>query len=332
MAWLDNRLWAHPKIRNVPKPARWEYVAAVTYSSGFGTGGLLTAGQLKVIECTPNERKLLINAGLWEDAGDGAIRIHDWEEHNSKNDQKRLNDRERKRRQREREADASRGQERDTGRDVTRDVPRARGGGRAPDDGMKSEVLQDTTAAVTSKSTTSTTAASTDEEPDFEHPETAAAVEAAATEQAIHAACKRFGAEPNIAEPWARQLAGSELEAIIARMEMKIRRGTVDVVPGQFVDLMQRQVRENLKKATAVTIRIPTSEETLHADALAYAVGHHPWDVAADLLTRKMTKLDIPAKRRDELLTELHTAYDNHLADAEPDLDDEEPDLEHAAV
>lgn len=347
MAWLDDRIWAHPKIRDVPRATRWEYAASVAYASGFHTEGMLTAGQLKAIECTPKDRELLIKVGLWEDASadgnDGAIRIHDWKDHNGKRDQKRRADRLRKRAARAKDAEMSAGQGADSPQDKVSenegvsagqasDGPRVRDRRRPPDDGVKSEGLQDTTAAVTPKNTTSTSAASSDEEPDFEHPETAAAVEAAATEQAILAACKRFGAEPNVAEPWARQLTGIELEAIVARMEMKIRRGTVDVVPGQFVDLMQRQVRENLKKAAAVTIRIPTSEETLHSDALAYAVGHHPWDVVADLLGRKMKKLDVPAERRDALLAVLHTAYDSRLAHAEPDLGDEEPDLEHAAV
>lgn len=347
MAWLDDRIWAHPKIRDVPRATRWEYAASVAYASGFHTEGMLTAGQLKAIECTSKDRELLIRVGLWEDASadgnDGAIRIHDWKDHNGKRDQKRRADRLRKRAARAKEAEMSAGQGADSPQDKlvenqdvsagqTSDGPRVRDRRRPPDDGVKSEGLQDTTAAVTTKSTTSTTAASSDEEPELEHPETAAAVEAAATEQAILAACKRFGADPNIAEPWARQLTGSELQAIIARVEMKIRRGTVDVVPGQFVDLMQRQVRENLKKATAVTIRIPTSEETLHADTVAYARGHHPWDVAADLLGRKMKKLDVPAERRDALLAELHTAYHGHLADGESDLSDEEPDLEAPAA
>lgn len=316
MAWLDNRLWAHPKVRNVPRAARWEYVAAVTYASGFGTGGLLTAGQLKAIECTQTDRRLLINAGLWEDAGDGSIRIHDWDEHNSKSDEKRLQDRERKRKQRQREADMSRGQERDIQRDVTRDVPRARGGGRPRDDGMTNEEGPDTTAADTPKSTSSTTEASYAEEPNTEHLEDPAAAAEGATESAILDACKRFGAEPNIAEPWARQLAGNELEAIAAKMEMKIRRGTVEHVPGHFVDLLKRQVRANVKAATHVTIHIPTLEENLETDVLAYARGQHPWDVAADLLGRKMAKLDVPAERRDDLLSDLRRVYDAHQADA----------------
>lgn len=160
-----------------------------------------------------------------------------------------------------------------------------------------------------------------DEEPELEEP---AAAEAAATERAILEACTRFGAEPNIAEPWARQLTGADLTAITAKMEMKIRRGTVERVPGQFVDLLQRQVRANIRTSTAVTVKIPTLEETLHADVLSYARGQHPWDVAAELLSRKMTKLDVPAERHASLLAELEAAYINHR--------DEEPDLDHAAA
>lgn len=169
-----------------------------------------------------------------------------------------------------------------------------------------------TTAAAGVQRTSSTTEANYAE---TEHLQEPAAAQVAATEPAIHDACKRFGAEPNIAEPWARQLTAGDLETIVAKMESKIRRGTVERVPAQFVDLMQRQVKANVKKRAAVTIHIPTLEETVHADVAQYARGGTPWDVAADLLTRKMRKLDVPAEQRDQLLDELHAIYDDQ-ADA----------------
>lgn len=97
MSWLDDRLWCHPKILGVPKPVRWEYAAAVMYSSGFHTGGRLSAGQLKAIECTTKDRAALIKVGLWEDDGEGGIIIHDWDDHNGKRDARRASDRARKR-------------------------------------------------------------------------------------------------------------------------------------------------------------------------------------------------------------------------------------------
>lgn len=150
MAWLDNRIWAHPKIRDVPRATRWEYAAALAYASGFGTKGVLTAGQLKAIECTPRDRELLIRVGLWEDASadgnDGAIRIHDWDDHNGKSDAKREADRKRKRAERAKTQKTSDGHGSDRSRtDRGQTVgpsepgPRARARGRAPDDEVSSE-------------------------------------------------------------------------------------------------------------------------------------------------------------------------------------------------
>lgn len=150
MAWLDDRIWAHPKIRNVPRATRWIYAAALAYASGFHTEGVLTAGQLKAIECTQKDRQLLVAAGLWEDASTdanvGAIRIHDWKDHNGKRDEKRRADRLRKRAARAKEAEMSAGQGTDSPADKPRtrkgasagqtsDRPRARARRRPPDDG-----------------------------------------------------------------------------------------------------------------------------------------------------------------------------------------------------
>lgn len=142
MAWLDDRIYAHPKIRNVPRATRWSYAAALAYSSGFGTKGVLTDGQLKAIECTKRDRELLIKVGLWEDAGRGAIRIHDWKDHNGKRDQRREADRLRKRAARAKDAETSAGHNADkpqtddaVSAGQTVDRPRAPARRRPPDDG-----------------------------------------------------------------------------------------------------------------------------------------------------------------------------------------------------
>jgi len=127
MAWLDSRIWCHPKITGVPKSARWAYVAAIAYSDGFGTEGVLTRGQLRTLDCLQRDRQHLIRVGLWIDAGDGAILINDWTAHNGDRDKKRQQARERQRRKREREAQESRVTERDGERDQSRDVTRDSG-------------------------------------------------------------------------------------------------------------------------------------------------------------------------------------------------------------
>lgn len=62
------------------------YVSSLCYSSGFGLGGVLHPSHQKLVDSTAKTRRELIAAGLWEDAGDGAIEIHDWDEHNAQRD------------------------------------------------------------------------------------------------------------------------------------------------------------------------------------------------------------------------------------------------------
>lgn len=103
MAWLDDRIWCHPKFTGCSKPARWSYVAGVCYSTGFQTRGFLTVGQLRTIGVVARERRELVAAGLWDELPDGSVQVHDWDEHNSRRDERRAADRERKSRQRERD-------------------------------------------------------------------------------------------------------------------------------------------------------------------------------------------------------------------------------------
>lgn len=130
MAWLDDRIWAHPKFQRVEPAARWIAVSAICYSHGFGLAGRLDPGQQRVIGSTARIRRQLVAAELWEEDG-GDIIIHDWKEHNGKRDEKKQAERdaarERKRKQRARE----RGEDPqvtapvtpDVTPDVTRDIP-----------------------------------------------------------------------------------------------------------------------------------------------------------------------------------------------------------------
>lgn len=141
MGWLDERIWCHPKVVNVPKESRWEYVAALAYSSGFSTGGHLSASQLRIIECTEKDRKVLVKVGLWDDAGEGGIYIHDWHDHNGKRDARKASDRERKRQAR---ASVSAGQSADKHADTTRTNAGTESGAarvdRVTSDGVTEEV------------------------------------------------------------------------------------------------------------------------------------------------------------------------------------------------
>ncbi len=99
MAWLDDRVWCHPKIIGLSDRAFRVHVCAIAYSSGFSTAGVLTAAQQTLVGCAAKQRLELVAAGLWDDLG-GSVRIHDWDEHNGKRDARRANERERMRRTR----------------------------------------------------------------------------------------------------------------------------------------------------------------------------------------------------------------------------------------
>lgn len=101
MAWLDDRIWAHPKLARVGWKARAIYMYSLAYSSGFGLYGRLEPGHQRMIGSSPSVRENLIEVGLWNEAESGAVEINDWNEHNAKRDdaivEKRAKDRERKR-------------------------------------------------------------------------------------------------------------------------------------------------------------------------------------------------------------------------------------------
>jgi hypothetical protein len=89
VAWLDERIWCHPKMTDLTDRAFRVYVNGLAYSSGFGCRGHLTAGQQKAIGATGRVRGELVRAGLWEDAPGGSIDIHDWDGHNAKREARR---------------------------------------------------------------------------------------------------------------------------------------------------------------------------------------------------------------------------------------------------
>lgn len=143
MAWIDDRIWCHPKFAGVSKPSVSAWMFALCYSNGFGLFGHLTADQLQLIHVSAKERDELIARSLWHDAGGGAITIHDWAEHNGERDDKRAAARDRKRRERDRKRDAQRDRgvtERDNSRDSERaESVTSRARGPAPDDRVKDE-------------------------------------------------------------------------------------------------------------------------------------------------------------------------------------------------
>lgn len=96
MAWVDDRIWCHPKLVDLTDAAFRAWVNGVAYSTGFGTRGQLTAGQQRTIGATSRARRELVGAGLWDETETGIV-YHDWDAHNGKRDARREADRERKR-------------------------------------------------------------------------------------------------------------------------------------------------------------------------------------------------------------------------------------------
>ena len=116
MAWIDDRIYCHPKLMRVSKAARWTWVAGNAYSAGWQTHGRLERGEQEAIGSTPAIRRELVAAHLWHAAENGAIEINDWDEHNSKRDARREADRERKRLARSNGTSAGQSAGRSTGR------------------------------------------------------------------------------------------------------------------------------------------------------------------------------------------------------------------------
>jgi hypothetical protein len=96
VAWLDDRVWCHPKLADLTDRSFRVWVNGMAYSSGFGTRGLLTPGQQRTIGADTRVRRELVAAGLWDETTEGVL-IHDWDDHNGKRDARRAADRERKR-------------------------------------------------------------------------------------------------------------------------------------------------------------------------------------------------------------------------------------------
>lgn len=149
MAYLDDRIWCHPKLVGLSCRGFRAWVNAIAYSSGFGLRGRLTPPHQHTLRLGGPVVDELVAADLWE--RDGAdVLIHDWDDYNGQRDDNRervekLREqaRERKRRQRARESGANVTQmSRDLSRIVTRDVtrdPHARARSCAQTDGLKAK-------------------------------------------------------------------------------------------------------------------------------------------------------------------------------------------------
>ena len=122
-AQLSNGLWLNDKaneLLDADPRAFGMWVMSLSYASDNMTDGVLKARALRRLGCDDRTRDALIECGMWEDAGDGCVRIHDYLRHNTSREQieaSRDSAAERQRRKRERDVTH------DVTRDVTRDTP-----------------------------------------------------------------------------------------------------------------------------------------------------------------------------------------------------------------
>lgn len=96
MAWIDDRIWCHPKLVGLTDHAFAAYIKSLAYASGMNTNGHLTVPQQKLIGADTRARRELLEARLWDINGDGeTVAIHDWNEHNGARIARRERERER---------------------------------------------------------------------------------------------------------------------------------------------------------------------------------------------------------------------------------------------
>ena len=84
-AQLSNGLWLNDKaneLLDADPRAFGMWVMSLSYASDNMTDGVLNARALRRLGCDDRTRESLIECGMWEDAGDGCVRIHDYLKHN----------------------------------------------------------------------------------------------------------------------------------------------------------------------------------------------------------------------------------------------------------
>jgi hypothetical protein len=123
--------------------------------------------------------------------------------------------------------------------------------------------------------------------------------------------CALHGAHLKQVEPLARVLPAPTFAAVAETVAQRCKTGHVLNPAGLLVQLL-REAQAAAERA-AIPSRPSLRDEVL-ADAVRYARGHHPWEVADELLRRKMTRLG--ADDFDELLAAAREAYETESGDA----------------
>jgi hypothetical protein len=79
-AKIDDKLCTHPKFVGLPLAPRGLWVTALSWSSMQLTDGHIPRSALRLFGAQPRDARRLVEAGLWEEDGDG-WRFHDWSDY-----------------------------------------------------------------------------------------------------------------------------------------------------------------------------------------------------------------------------------------------------------
>jgi hypothetical protein len=132
----------------------------------------------------------------------------------------------------------------------------------------------------------------------------------------IAAAADRYAADLPVVEAEARQLPALLFDDVVERVNARCNTGTIGNPAGLLVDLLRRARREAAKREIRETE--PRSLMQIAVDdAKSYARGDHPWDVAHELLTRKLKRLGAENGTSEALLDAAHAAYRTEFARAQ---------------
>lgn len=158
---------------------------------------------------------------------------------------------------------------------------------------------------------------------DEQQPENLAAAQAleAPRPSAIGDVCLEWAADQRQVEPLAQALTAGEFADVVATVRKRVETGNVQNPAGLLMQLLRLAVKQRERRDIG-QVTIATPAEQVLADAVDYARGGHPLEVAADLIERKLRRLAVSDDDRSVLLAEAVDAYAEAwaVANEEPDL------------
>lgn len=140
--------------------------------------------------------------------------------------------------------------------------------------------------------------------------DTAAAELEAPRHATIAAAANQYAVDLDVLEPEATALPAELFDDVVHRVGVRCTTGHVDNPAGLMIKLLRRARREHDKRAAidnGATARTPLEDALF--EARSYARGQHPWEVAGDLLARKLSRVGVENGSRGAILEAAHAAF-----------------------